>query len=227
MEHVLLLHGAIGAKDQLTPLAKELSSNFTIHTLSFSGHGGTAMPTNFNIETFAKDVLLYLEEQHISKISIFGYSMGGYVALYLAKNHPDKIGRIFTLATKFLWTPEIAEKEQKMLNPAKIEEKLPAFAKTLQGRHEPNDWKMVLTKTAEMMEQLGVKNTLALEDYSTIEHPITISIGDKDTMVTLEETIAVYRQLKNARLIVLPDTQHPIEKINLNRLTNEILEFMS
>jgi esterase/lipase len=39
MQHLLLLHGAIGAKDQLQPLADELKDNYFIHTLNFSGYG--------------------------------------------------------------------------------------------------------------------------------------------------------------------------------------------
>lgn len=227
MQHILLLHGAIGAKDQLTPLAEKLSNSFTVHTLSFSGHGGEALPDTFSMEVFANDVLRYLEQNNIPKISVFGYSMGGYVALYLAKHHPGKVEKIFTLATKFLWTPEIAAKETKMLDAEKIAEKIPVFAQALEKRHAPNDWKTVLQKTAAMMISLGANNPLQLNDYENIGHRVLIGIGDKDTMVTLEETIDVYRKLKNANFIVLPQTQHPIEKVNVERLANEIELFFS
>lgn len=225
MQHLLLLHGAIGAKEQLMPLAEKLKSSYIVHTLNFSGHGGEPMPTNFSIEIFANDVLNYLDKNNIDKINIFGYSMGGYVSLYLAQKHPSRINKVMTLATKFHWTEETAEKEIKMLNPEKIQEKLPEFAKTLEDRNKPNDWKLALKSTAEMMIALGKKNTLQLSDYQNIEHQTLISIGDKDSMVTLEETIAVYRQLKNANFIVLSNTQHPIEKVELERLSKEIQLF--
>jgi len=90
MQHVLLLHGAIGAKDQLQPLAEKLKNDFTVHSLSFSGHGAETMPGIFSIETFAQDVLNYLQKNDLKQVSVFGYSMGGYVALYLAKHHPGK-----------------------------------------------------------------------------------------------------------------------------------------
>ena len=153
---------------------------------------------------------------------LVGYSMGGYVALYLAKHHPEKINKVFTLATKFLWTPEIAEKEIKMLDAEKIQEKIPAFAQTLANRHAPNDWKVILKKTSDMMIALGNKNSLTLSDYETIKQPVLIGIGDKDTMVTSEETIDIYRKLKNANFIVFPDMQHPIEKVDVERLSKEI-----
>jgi hypothetical protein len=52
-------------------------------------------------------------------------------------------------------------------------------------------------------------------------------IGDKDSMVTLEETIEVYGQLKNANLAVLSNTEHPLEKINMEKLAQEIKIFLS
>ncbi|HLA55578.1 MAG TPA: alpha/beta fold hydrolase [Flavobacterium sp.] len=222
MQHLLLLHGAIGAKDQLRPLAEMLEGQFTVHTLNFTGHGGAAMQENFSIEAFANDVLDYLSANGIDSVNIFGYSMGGYVALYLAKHHPEKIEKVFTLATKFLWTPEIAQRETKMLNAGVITEKIPAFAQQLEQRHLPNDWKLVLQKTSDMMIGLGNKNPLQNEDFQTISQSVLIGIGDKDTMVTLDETVAVYKSLPNANFVVFPNTPHPIEKVNTERLRREI-----
>lgn len=227
MQHLLLLHGAIGAKDQLQLLGENLKQFFTVHTLNFSGHGGESIPETFSIEQFSADVLSYMQQNRIEKVNIFGYSMGGYVGLYLAKHYPKKINKVFTLATKFQWTPEIAQREIKMLDVGRIKEKIPAFAQQLEKRHLPNDWKTVLHKTAEMMIKMGNKNPLTLNDLESIEKSVLIGIGDKDTMVTLEETINVYRKLKNSNLIVLPNTQHPIEKVNIKRLTEEVVLFFN
>jgi|TARA_R110000782_G_scaffold1119_1_gene4043 pimeloyl-ACP methyl ester carboxylesterase len=138
MKNLLILHGAIGSKSQFNSLASLLNNQFNIHLLNFSGHGGEAFKENFNIPQFADDVLVYLEQQKVESIDIFGYSMGGYVALYLAKNHPEKVNKIITLGTKLSWTPDIAAKETKMLVAEKMEEKIPAFAEILKTRHHPN-----------------------------------------------------------------------------------------
>lgn len=225
MQHLLLLHGALGAADQLQALKAALSDKYHVHVLNFKGHGREQDTERFSIEVFADQVLHYLEQHRIEKANLFGYSMGGYVALYLAKLHPDRVHKIFTLATKFLWTPAIAQQEIKMLNAEKIAEKLPAFAQALEKRHAPNDWKKLLQKTAEMMIALGDHAPLNNSDFEQLELPVLIGIGDKDTMVTLEETIHVYRKLKNANLFVLPKTPHPIEKVNLEKLADAIASY--
>jgi esterase/lipase len=227
MQDLILLHGAIGSNEQFNELSELLKEHYYVHVMDFSGHGSSSSNETFSIELFANDVLSYMDQKGLKTVNIFGYSMGGYVALYLAKHNPEKITKAFTFATKFNWDPEIAVKEIKMLDPEKIEIKLPAFAKALESRHSGNNWKTVLNKTADMMISLGEKNCLSLTDYTSIENPVQIGIGDKDTMVTLEETITVYRNLKNARLLVMPETQHPIERIDKQRLKNEILYFFN
>lgn len=223
MKHIILLHGAIGAKDQLEPLAAELKQQgYNVLTLSFSGHGQTPFASNFGIEKFALELEQFVNENKLDKPTVFGYSMGGYVALYLAYRNPNILGDIITLGTKFEWSPEIAQKEVKMLDSKTIIEKVPKFAEALQKRHG-QDWELLLQKTAEMMLSLGNKNALSLNDFTTIENKVLIGLADKDNMVSLEETTAVYKQLKNGAMYMLPNTKHPIESVNV-RLLVRIIE---
>lgn len=226
MQHLLLLHGALGAAATLQPLQDLLQSSYTVHTLNFSGHGGEPLPEAFRIELFADDVLQYLDQHNLQQVDVFGYSMGGYVALYLALYHPTRIGRIFTLATKFAWSPETAAKEARMLQPEKIEEKVPQFAATLAARHAPQDWKAVMHKTADMMQHLGEQPLLTADNLPQISIPVQVSVGDRDNMVSVEETAWAYRHLPNARLLVLPDTRHPLELVDSQRLLHELRQFL-
>ncbi|MEO8210994.1 MAG: alpha/beta fold hydrolase [bacterium] len=227
MNKLLLLHGAIGSSVQLEALAKRLKNPFDVYLLNFSGHAGKPIPEHsFSIEMFAEDVIYFINKNKLEGINIYGYSMGGYVALYIARNFPGKINKIFTTATKFNWNEETSLKESNLLNAEKIIEKIPKFAEELQQRHSPENWKIVLNKTAGMMIGLGKNRALKDEDFLSIENEVQVSVGDRDNMVTIEETIDVYKKLKNGRLLVLPDTPHPIEKINLERLVNEIKMFL-
>ncbi len=227
MQHLLLLHGAIGAKDQLETLAKQLSKSYIIHTFSFDGHGGMPfMADEFSIPLFAEEVLTYLRDNDISKINIFGYSMGGYVAMYLARHQPTVVEKVITLATKFEWNEQIAAKEIKMLDAAIIQEKVPAFASQLSSRHHPNDWKLVLEKTKSMMVELGQKNVLQPEDYKVIAAPCLLLLGDNDKMITKEETIGVQETLPHGEYRSMPDTAHPIEQVNMDILAGLIKVFV-
>ncbi len=226
--HLLLLHGALGSQEQFDPWVAELQDHFQVHRLDFQGHGSKPFPNGpFRIESFAEDLKEYIQSHQLGPADIFGYSMGGYVALYLALQQPELIKRIFTFATKLDWQPETSAKEVKMLNPDTILSKVPHFAKMLEERHHGNDWRGHLERTAEMMLDLGDSPRLDNSAFQSIAHPVLMGLGDRDKMVGLDETYQTYRQLPHSQFLVLPGTPHPIEKINLNRLKPHILDFFN
>lgn len=180
----------------------------------------------FSIKLFADDVLRKMDENGISAASFFGYSMGGYVAMYLAKHYPGRVHKVITLATKFHWDEGTAQREVKMLDAEKIAQKLPDFAAALEKRHIPNNWRQVLNNTKEMLISLGADNTLKEADYTTITQPVLVLLGDRDKMVGLDETLAVYKVLPNAQFGILPATLHPIEQVDKELLSYHISRFI-
>jgi pimeloyl-ACP methyl ester carboxylesterase len=219
MTPILLLHGALGSKSQLDPIKQQLeSSGRQVYSLNFSGHSGEPFGPSFGIEQFADDVKRFLERHKRSAVDIFGYSMGGYVALWLAHKHPQSVRKIVTLGTKFDWSVESAEKETRKLNPDKILEKIPAFARILETRHAPQNWKDVLAKTAAMMTKLGAQPLLTPEILQEIGNHTMILLGDQDEMADREYSKQVAHLLSNAKFKLLNQTPHPIERVNREEL---------
>ncbi|WP_242921903.1 alpha/beta fold hydrolase [Pontibacter liquoris] len=227
MQNLLLLHGALGSAAMFDDLKEALQAHFQVYTLDFTGHGGRELPqTSFGMALFAADILDLLDKEGLASVSIFGYSMGGYAALYFALLHPERVKHVFTLATKFAWSPEAAAKEARLLNPEKMAVKVPAFAAALAHRHAPQDWKLLVTKTADMMRDLGEQSLLSAEKLAQVQIPVQVAVGDRDAMVSLEETAWAYGQLPEARLLVLPQTRHPLETVPIQRLSYELLQFL-
>jgi len=223
---LLLLHGALGSRQQLEPLDNALTTHYAIHRLDFSGHGGKVFKEDpFSIALFAEEVAQYLKHQELSQIDIFGYSMGGYVALYLALTQPVLVNRIFTLATKFDWTPETAGEEVKMLNPAVIELKVPHFAETLAERHAPQDWKVNMSKTAEMMLHLGEQAAIDPAEWAKIKSKVLVTVGTADKMVSQQESKQVAEAIPHASFHAFEGMQHPIENVAINTLTDKMKSF--
>ena len=218
MKDLVLLHGAIGAAVQLKPLGELLAEQFNVHTLNFEGHGGRAINGNYAIDRFVTNLIDFLDENNLKKVSIFGYSMGGYVALKAAASFPERIEAIVTMGTKFQWDPETANKEVRMLKPEKIEEKVPQFARQLQMLHSPLDWKEVLKGTAQMMMDLGNGAGLKDEEIQSVDIPVLIGIGEKDQMVSIDESKRIAELLPKGKLMVFETFEHPIDKVDLSVL---------
>lgn len=226
---ILLLHGALGATTQLEPLKKNLENKgATVHMFNFSSHGGEpASPKGFGVPVFAEEVLHFLDKNNLKSVHIFGYSMGGYVALWLAHHHPTRITRIATLGTKFDWSPEAAEKETKKLVPEKILEKIPAFGKVLEERHLPGDWKELMKTTAGMMTELGKGPLLTPAILKSINTPTLVMLGDTDDMVDRAYSSEVAGLLPQGTFKLLAETPHLIEKTNLTMLADQLSPFFN
>src|SRR5688572_11472647 len=109
-DNLILLHGALGSQEQLVELKTLLSEEFNVLLLDFSGHGGMEFDGPFSIDLFVADTIHLMDTHQLSVAHIFGYSMGGYVALKLAHDHPGRADKIITLGTKYSWSPESAAK---------------------------------------------------------------------------------------------------------------------
>ena len=221
-EKLLLLHGALGSQHQFDELVAELEEMYDVYRFDFEGHGGLALPSRFSIDLFAGNVLNYLRGHGLESVHIFGYSMGGYVALKAALKAPEKVAGIVTLGTKFDWSETSAQREVKMLDPEKIAEKVPHFADRLRRVHDPVDWREVVRHTADMMIDLSRGGALEEEEIRRISCPVVICRGTADNMVTEEESRRAARTLGQGKLVVLPGVKHPIERVEVGTLVNYI-----
>lgn len=225
MKNLLLLHGALGHTDLFNPYLEEMSKHFTIHTFLFSGHGKTQLPENgITVEKYTEELINYLEQNNLENVDILGHSMGGYVALYGALQYPGKINSVMTLGTKFNWTEEQALRESKMLDPEVILSKIPKYAEQLENQHGTK-WKQLLPSIAGMMISLGKNPPLNEKSLSMTDIPVQIMVGDLDQMVSIEESINAFRSIPNAKLAILPDTKHPLERVRPNLLLGLMKDF--
>jgi pimeloyl-ACP methyl ester carboxylesterase len=219
---LILLHGALGSQQDLEALTASLDSRFQVHTFNFHGHGGTAPVELFTMELFVQNLLWHLDSNHISQAALFGYSMGGYVALNFAHQFPERVSKIMTLGTKLIWTPEIAAQEVKQLDPEKIEEKVPKFAAALAGQHGDANWKSVVTYTAAMMSELGDHPPLSEQQFREIQIPVQLVRASEDALATQAETDTVAAWIPGAQTSVVADAKHPLHTVDTAVLAKQI-----
>lgn len=226
-ENLIVLHGALGAKSQFEELSEVLSDTFNVHLLNFEGHGGRESEREFSIDNFSQNLIDFLNERKLKNVKVFGYSMGGYVAINTSLDYPGFIQKIISLGTKFDWNPESAEQEVKMLDPEKIKEKVPHFAENLRKRHHPGNWEEVLKKTKSMMLSLGNGESLTVDHFLQVQIPVKIMVGDQDKMVSVEESRKVSEWIPGSEFEILENCQHPIEKVNTALLSQKITDFLA
>ncbi len=95
---VLMLHGFMGAADDWTeeitgPL---IESGFQVIAIDLPGHGRTVVSDedDYYIEYCAERLMRLLDDLHLERVHLVGYSMGGRLALYLAVRFPERCVRV-------------------------------------------------------------------------------------------------------------------------------------
>lgn len=214
---LILLHGALGTGEELRPISEALPPLFKSHLFTFHGHGGKHRHWPFSIAGFADEVAEYLISQNIKQALVFGYSMGGYVALKLAMKNPALLRGIITLGTRFDWNPAFTTAETAKLNARILEEKAPAFAEHLKRLHG-EQWLTLLNNTASMMKAIEQGSVEFVEMLPHVNLPVWITRGDQDRMVSLNESLMVANSIKDARYFELRESGHRLESLKLPEL---------
>ena len=224
---LVILHGALGCKAQFNEWAEFLMDDFDCHLLEFNGHGTkSGNDLVFSIKEFSEELKIFIKQNQLKKPAILGYSMGGYVALYTAHYTEGLLGDIMTIATKFDWNIESAKKEAGYLQPQLMQQKVPQLADQLKQRHGESHWVTVVNRTAEMMLQLGANPPLTEENISSIKNRVKYCVGDKDKMVSISETLAMFKNTPLASFCVFPNTAHLPETMSPERIKFELQDFL-
>lgn len=224
--NIVLLHGAIGSKQQMASLVTVLSPENKVYSYDFPGHGEhPETEQDFSIEVFEN--WISDEFQKIEgDIAILGYSLGGYVGLRLALRHPNRVKAVMTFGTIFDWHPEQAVKQISMINPDKIQAKVPAFAEQLDIVHGKK-WMQVLKKTHNLLEKLGANPLLSDDALKNVQAKCLITVGDRDAIVSIEESLYTYRLIPGAKFAVYPNTGHAFEKAPHSKIKKDFMELLS
>lgn len=100
---LLLLHGGLFDIDQqFGALLPHLARGRTVIAADFQGHGRTNdVERSLTAEGLTSDVLGLLQHLRLAQVDVFGFSIGGAVALRLAIEHPDVVRRLVVSSVSF------------------------------------------------------------------------------------------------------------------------------
>src|SRR5207249_1541757 len=107
---LVLLHGAFLTVDAWGKLLPELARSRQVIAPELQGHGRTAdVDRPLSFRQMAEDVAALLREIKIEHADVYGYSMGGTVALALASRHPALVRKLIVQGSTYNkdgWEPE-------------------------------------------------------------------------------------------------------------------------
>ena len=220
MEKIVLIHGALGNASEMFPIGKWLEERFTVLYYEIPGHGDRRNEIDsFSMETVIRDFSTFLDE--VGETFVFGFSLGGYLALSAVAGGENRIKGIVTLGTKTDWSPEEAKKEMANLAIELIQEKSEAFYTYLNELHGDH-LEILCSSTASFMRELGDNPVLTKETVKDITIPVRMGRGGKDRMVSKEATLEICSALQNGIYREVPSFPHPVGFLNPKRVAQFI-----
>ncbi|MBO0702612.1 MAG: alpha/beta fold hydrolase [Candidatus Dormibacteraeota bacterium] len=97
---VLVLHGLGDDHRALRRLVPELSLRHRVIAPDLRGHGGTSLGhPEGTLAQLATDVVTLLDTLGLDQVDLVGFSLGGTIALQVALQAPERVGRLVGVAT--------------------------------------------------------------------------------------------------------------------------------
>jgi pimeloyl-ACP methyl ester carboxylesterase len=110
---LVFLHGGLHNTALDAPVAARFAAHRQLIAIDLQGHGRTAdIDRPLRFELMADDVAALLGQLGIAQADLFGYSLGGGVALRTAIQHPECVRKLVLVSIPFSdtgWFPEVTQ----------------------------------------------------------------------------------------------------------------------
>ena len=109
---VVLLHGWTASADlQYLGAYRELAEVCSFVGIDHRGHGrGLRSLTKYELEDVADDAAAVAGSLGLTNVIAVGYSMGGPIAMYLTRRHPELVSGLVVQATALEWRASVRER---------------------------------------------------------------------------------------------------------------------
>ncbi|MFQ5399399.1 MAG: alpha/beta fold hydrolase [Anaerolineae bacterium] len=236
-EPLFLLHGAMGSSANWQPTIPHLASFSRVIAPDLRDHGRTPFtpdpdPTHL-AEQVTEDIVGLMDALALERAALCGWSGGGDTALRVACRYPDRVRALIvggvthritdaaraTLAAMGLDGPG-------QVNLARAHKAIPDLIALWQRTHTqfPDHWLRLLERQSHLMLNPPL---LTVADLATIDAPTLIIWGDRDQFLPVEQAVAVYRMLPNARLAVIPNADHFVTRTHEAQFHQIVADFLA
>jgi pimeloyl-ACP methyl ester carboxylesterase len=219
-EPLILLHPALTDARAWAPNVGALAASFHVFTPERRGHGHTPdVEGPITFEAMAADTVRFLESVVGGPAHVAGCSDGATVALLVALRRPDLVRRLVLIAGVFHhdgWYPGVIEDEAEP----------PEFMARSYGEVSPDGVEHFPVVAEKLARMHVAEPALSTSDLAGVRSRTLVMVGDDDE-VTLEHAVALYRELPEGELSVVPGTSHGLLVEKPDLCNRQILEFLT
>ncbi len=235
---VLLIHGYTDSSFSYSRVMPLLDTRYRILAIDQRGHGETDKPqTGYEMRDFAADAAAFLDAMSIKSATIVGHSMGSFVAMQTALDHPAKVSRLVLIGTAATGGNDVVKEllaavgtltdpvPRQFAHDVQVGASSPSLPKDFMDgvvneslKLPANVWKKALA---------GVVARDYTKDLGKISVPVTIFWGEQETIFKRAEQEPLIKGLRNAKFIVYPNSGHSPNWDQPEKLAKDLNEILS
>jgi pimeloyl-ACP methyl ester carboxylesterase len=222
---LVLLHGSFGTAGGWATVLPTLAKSRQVIVIELQGHGHTAdRDRPLTYEQMADDTAALLGRLKVKDADVFGYSMGGTVALAVAIRHPELVKRVATYGSctgspRDVYDPEMYKQYQSLsadFAPPVLKEPYDRTAP------DPTKWPVLVTKVKNLGRDF---KGFSAEEVKSIKARVLIMMGDRDA-VRPEHAVEMYRLVPDAQLAIFPGGDHFLPFQSPDKLLSTLVPFL-
>jgi pimeloyl-ACP methyl ester carboxylesterase len=214
---LLMLHGSMGSLDMFRGMLPALARTRQVIAVDQQAHGRTAdIERPLRYDQMAADTAAFLRYLGVERADVFGFSMGGGIALQLAIRYPEMVRKLIvnvTYSNDGIY-PEVLAATGAYFTPEAFAGS-PMEAEYARVAPNPAGFSALVRKVQQLTGDVA---EVGAEAVRSIKAPTMIFLGDSD-IVRPEHAVEFFRLrgggvpgdfagMRPAQLAVLPGTSH-------------------
>jgi pimeloyl-ACP methyl ester carboxylesterase len=179
---LIVMHGAYMTIDAMGAIIPKLAESHQVIAVELQGHGrtGDIADRPLSYEALADDIDALMAYLNIETADIFGFSLGGGVALEVALRHPERVNKLIIVSAPYNsqgWYPEMLAAVD-YITP-ELFAGTPMAVEYQRLAPNPDNFGMLVTKLTELTKSV---QDVSPDAIRAIQAPTLIIVGDADNV---------------------------------------------
>ncbi len=233
---LVLVQGVAMRAEDWAPVFRTLKRHHRVYALDLLGYGDSDKPRNadYSIETQTEIVRGFLDAMKLRKPDVVGVSMGGWIALKVASEHPERVARLVlissaglsyetTLTETTFCATTLAEQRRSFALQTDRAAMLPDFVvRDFLRRSREKSWIV----RASMRSMLTRRELLLDGKLHRVDVPALMVWGTADKIVPFACAARLQREMPQARLVAVKGCGHLVLWDCTDRVLPQIVKFL-
>ena len=235
---VIFLHGYLDSWFSFSTIMDGLPNRYHSYSLSQRGFGESDTPlTGYDIQSYADDVIAFLDHFNIHRVSLVGHSMGSVIAQRIAIDHPDRIKELVLVGSGVDMTTnavlqafeEIAASLSDPIDQDFIDELMAGIAV---NPIDPEFLEKLNAETSKVPAHVwqealaGLQAVNYADELHLISAPTLIIWGTADEIFLYEEQTFLNDTIPNSSLLLYEGSGHGVQWEFPQQFTEDLAAFL-